>query len=184
MTAIKVNFYLGPFKDFKNQITQDLRGGGQGPIGRAIRQDWPQKYFEFLRRKFRENSAGGGEWPPLAESTLARESDVKKTRSERGQFKRKGILWKTGSIYNALTPGNKGNLIVPLSNGVRCGIGGAVQHPTSRKTLLDLVKIHDSGGGTVPRRQILYPPDEATIAAFQRSIKQGWAQLASKYPQR
>jgi hypothetical protein len=89
---------LEPLQRFKSQMTMDLNGGGTGPIGKAMREEWPRRYFDFLRREFRRNSSGGGDWPALAQSTL--DKGLGRTPSGKRK-KRRGILRVTDTLYNA-----------------------------------------------------------------------------------
>jgi len=64
-----------------------------------------RSFSRWLRERFRVFSHGGGNWAPLAPSTVAR----KKARHARGYSPL--ILRDTHTLFRALTPGNPGNFI-------------------------------------------------------------------------
>jgi len=65
---VRVN--LAPLLRYRDRIAQGLAGGGDGnPIRRAFRQ-WAHIYRAFLQRRFNRFSRGGGDWKPLAKSTI------------------------------------------------------------------------------------------------------------------
>lgn len=163
---------LTPWRRFKTQVVQDLKGGGRGPIGTAIREDWPRIYFEFLRRKFRENSSGAGEWPPLSPRTLEKNE------------KRRGILRITDTLYNALIPGSAGNIIKKLPTGVRVGVGGDRKHPGTkgRLTIGQLVNLHQQGGGRLPQRRIIIPPPPEILERMKRSAQRRFREWSNTMP--
>jgi hypothetical protein len=176
---LKFILNLEPLQRFKSQVTMDLNGGGQGSIGKAMREEWPRRYFDFLRRRFRQNSAGGGDWQALSPVTLSK--DLGRTPSGKRK-RRRGILRVTDTLYNALTPGNAGNIIVHLKNGVRCGIGGSARHPTRGITFRALTKIHQEGTATIPARPIVVEPDQATINTMQNDMKRGFKAFTDTLP--
>lgn len=174
MIRARAHFDFGPWNQFKRRVTADLTGSGNGPVAKAIRQRWVTRYLDFLRREYRKNSSGGGEWPELSAATL--EKDRKTGR------KRRGIMRVSDTIYNALLEGHPGNVVTQLRNGVRTGIGGPGQHPDSRLSIADLAKVHNDGKGRVPQRRIVVPPDAPTLEGMRRDVQLGFRDLERGLP--
>jgi len=65
--AVHVN--LAPLARFRDVIARDLTGNSDGPVRRAMRQ-WAAIYRGFLQERFNSFSRGGGDWKPLARSTI------------------------------------------------------------------------------------------------------------------
>jgi hypothetical protein len=139
-------------------------------------KQWGARYLAFARRRFTEQSRGGGEWPDLAPATkkARRGGGRRKTRSKRARTKttsrgtgRKfAILKDTGTLFNALTIGAPGNLFRRVNGGIRVGFGGPATHPDGDATIRDIAVFHDQGDG-VPKRQIIVPPDRPTQIGMQ-----------------
>lgn len=85
MENVRVN--LAPLLRFGDAVARDLRGGGNGPIRAALKQ-WAAIYRAFLQERFDRlsKSGGGGEWAPLARSTIMR----RRTGKSVGRFKKDG----------------------------------------------------------------------------------------------
>lgn len=166
MIAARMTLNTAPFRAFRNQLVYDIKSTN-GKIGITVTDKWPKIYFEYLRKRYRENAAGGGDWPPLSPNTLK-----KKTSQPR-----KGIMRVTDTLYDSLIPGNKGNLIVPIKDGVRVGVGGkgARRHPDSHLDIGNLVSLHAAGSEKLPSRPIVWPPNEATLTAMRNSFERGCA---------
>lgn len=169
---IKLN--LGPFNQFRKQTTADLKGTGSGPIADAIQHRWAYRYLEYSRKKYRENAAGGGDWPPNAPATLKKDKSL--------GLKRKGIQRVTDTMYNALIPGNPGNVITKIKGGVRIGVGGAGRHPSSPLGIGELSKVLTEGRAYTPPRPVLYPPDADCISGLQRDIILGFKDVERGFP--
>lgn len=69
--ADPVRVDLAPLLRFRDGLQKELAaaGGDDNPVRRALRQ-WAAIYRSFLRERFDAFSRGGGDWPPLAESTI------------------------------------------------------------------------------------------------------------------
>lgn len=152
-----------------------------GPV-RDMFEQIGARYLGFLRRRYVRNSRGGGDWEPLAPSTIKqrRGSKRRKTRSPRARTKtttrgsatKVAILRDTGTLQRALTVGASGNDFTLMRNGIRVGFAD-VPHPNGDDvTIAQLATIHDEGKG-VPERQILVEPDAATLHAMQRIVNTG-----------
>lgn len=147
-----------------NRVKVDLRGlqavRRRIKAGQAVDEmylTWGRRYLAFLREKFRQNRSGGGDWPPLAPSTLK-----KKTPAPR-----LGILHVLGLIFNALRPGQPGNVLRRVRTGIAAGIEGGPKHPGSGLTIGQLARIHNDGTEHIPARTIFYPPDATLTKQMQ-----------------
>lgn len=132
-----------PLQKFREGIRREIETAGPDDMFTS----WGRRYLAFLRERFRANRAGGGEWAPLAKSTLAKKTP------------RLGILYVTGAIFNALRPGQPGNLFQRIRNGIRVGIGGGAKHPGSDKTIVQIATLQNEGTRHIPSRKIIVPPD-------------------------
>lgn len=167
-----MKFNLDGLDRFGKQVANDK----SGPMHSMFLQ-WGKRYLAFVQRRFDSHSKGGGDWPPLKESTKKR---------RRGKVY--SILRDTGTLFNALSIGFPGNLYQRIKDGIRVGFGGPARHTirivknkkTKQKTpiqkgvpptIKDLAVIHDEGRGRVPKRQILVEPDDAVKKSMQNDLK-------------
>jgi hypothetical protein len=174
--SVKVN--LAPLKRFPDDVRRGL-AGRSGPIRDAVRV-WAAMYRSFAQERFKVQSRGGGEWPPLKDSTVKR-----RRKGRRGSnAPRASILWNTGTLVGGLTPrfvGAPGQLQEDIPFGVRVGYGPD-PHPGSngRVTVKDLAQWHQTGAGNLPERPIIVDPDRRTVQmmademedAIRRSLRQ------------
>lgn len=120
-------------------------------------------YRSFAMERFSKLSRGGGSWPPLAPSTIARRR--KKSSS---------ILYDKGLLIAALAPSlNPGagayEQITP--KGVRVGYGGPMKYEDSGQvTLADIASFHQSGNDKLPQRKIIVEPDQRTKDIMVREL--------------
>ena len=80
-----------------------------------------------------------------------------------------GILWDTGTLLAALDPSvldAPGSLHEASGLSVTVGYGGMDAYPDGKATIADVARFHQEGGGNLPRREIIVPPDSATLAAM------------------
>ena len=169
---------LRGFDKFRRKVKQGLRRGGTGPIDNMLKA-WGVRYLTFTRRRYSKFSRGGGDWKSLAESTkkARRGGKRRKTRSarartkttSRGTGKKFAILRDTGILLRALTIGASGNLFKRISDGIQVGFGGPAKHPGGKATIADIAAFHNTGGGNLPKREILVKPDARTIRAMKAS---------------
>ena len=150
---------LTPLKKHVEAISR----GSSTPIQRCHRR-WGKRYEAFIRRDFTRQSSGGGRWPALDPATVAR-------RRKEGVGAK--ILRDTGTLLAALTIGAPGNVFKLEKDGCLFGFGGPARHPGGKARIADIARFHDSGAGTLPQRQIIVPPDAATIAGMESDVK--WA---------
>lgn len=116
-------------------------------------------YLGFVRRRFQGNSTGGGDWPPLDPQTIKRKNSVV-------------VLKDTGLLFNALTPGARGNLKRLKNNkAVRVGYSNATHESGGSVTFQQLAAFHDEGTGDLPKREIFVEPDEPTKERMRTALK-------------
>jgi hypothetical protein len=158
-----VKLDLRPLQKYRRGLHDGLQSG-RGPFGTMVER-WGLRVQAFWQRKFRQNSSGGGDWPPLAPATIAAD-----------KRRRNGILRITGAIYRALFRGESGSLFQRRGNRLFVGLGGPGRHPGTEVTVAGLAMIHNEGKG-VPKRQIIYPPDAATVAAMKQDVAPASAEM-------
>lgn len=173
MVKLKVTIDVNPLRSFRTQVSADIKNPG-GEIGSVVMKSWPEHYFEYLRKRYRQNSAGGGDWPALSKRTLEK------------KVERKGIVRISDTIYNALKPGNPGNMVKKVSGnkGVRLGIGGENVHPGSKLPIGKLAALLSSGNPekNLPARPIIVAPDTETLTRLRISTQRGFAKFIRKLP--
>ncbi len=174
MPDVVVN--LKPLIRFRELVSQDLRGAGRGPIRAAIRQ-WAARYRAFAQERFDRASKGGGEWERLSPATLAarRRKSGGKLRTKAGRRRRfrtgasstlgnrPAILRDTGVLMAALAEhftNKPGAIQDDIPFGVRVGYGGSEKHPSGGATIADIASFHQSGGGSLPKREIIVDPPQ------------------------
>ena len=162
----RVNVNLSKLNKFRDVVSQDLRGGGTGPIRKALKQ-WAYRYRAFSRRRYLKNSKGGGGWPALKKGTIARR-----------RKKSTAILIDTAAMLGGFDPeftSKPGQVEETIPFGIRVGVGGKGNHPGGI-SMGELYRIHHFGEGVVPSRTLIVEPDEATIKAMrndmQRALKE------------
>lgn len=144
------------------KLQRNVSRGARGPLRQAY-QKMGVRYLTFLRQHFRASSAGDGEWPALAESTL-------KKKKKKGH-RRKGILRVTDTLYRSLNVGAPGNVFKFSDKGLEVGIGGSAPHNDDGIAIGRLAYIHNRGLAGIPQRVIIVKPDPVTSRGFIRDIK-------------
>lgn len=175
MISCKVTVNLDGLKRFAAVIAEDLRSKGNGPVRDAIRQ-WAARYRAWAQERFDKYSKGGGDWSPLADSTVKGRRKGPRWNTK-GQFVKKGsaeaaamkvaILRDTGTLFSALAPvfgGKPGQLQEDLPFGVRVGIGGPGGYKGGTATIADIAQFHQVGSGHLPVRKIIVEPDQDVVA--------------------
>lgn len=143
-----------------DRVTRAMRDG-TGAFRRAY-EEWGVTYSRAMTRRFDECSAGAGEWPPLAESTLRRSPPD-----------RKGILHIKGRLRRAV----KNLLAVPSPRGVSIQLGSLEQYEGGM-TAEEVASFHQEGGPNLPQRRLLVPPGPAVLREmgrlYERAFKEEW----------
>lgn len=143
-------------------------------LGRDIAKAWEIIYRSFTRLRFLRlsRSGGGGEWPALKPSTIARRRKGKGKGSA-------AILRDTGMMFASLQPSLGGNGLLqsePLPVGFTAFLGGDQQYKNG-PTLQQVAVWQHKGAGRLPARPILAVPESSTIAQMSAKAKQ----IAVKY---
>lgn len=142
------------------QGLKDLRDGRRQSSELRVAADLIRKDIEgFLIKRFNIFSKGGGEWPPLAESTVRRKGHSK-------------ILIETGDLLKGVKQGLYQRitwsgpwLTITLRMRARR------KHKPSGLPIQELIEIHQRGLGRVPKRKVLVGPDSVTRAKVERRLK-------------
>lgn len=144
--------------------------GQPGPLDRAFKQ-WSVRYKAFIRERFDAFSKGGGDWPPLAPSTIARRRKGKGSKKfKKGTI---AILRDTGLLFSALDPAfidKPGMVTTRRSFGITIGYGGPHMHGDGPATIADIASFHQSGGPYLPQRRIIVPPSAYVRAAMREDL--------------
>lgn len=134
-------------------LNRVVRSWGKANLPFGVGMALVKRYSAFIQKRFLRFSRGGGNWPSL------------KYRS--GQ-----ILYKTGTLFGALTVGRPGNYLKSVRGGYRFGIVGRGSYP--KGTQIKVVALaHDQGLGRVPKRQIIVQPDRKTQQAMMKTVEVG-----------
>lgn len=179
MAAVRV--YIGNMVGSLVGFQSLSRVPAAAPFERMFNQ-WASSYAKFTRRRYDTNSGGGGDWQPLALSTIkARAKPKRKNKaftSERGgnsrrsflaRDTRRGALVASPRSYNILK--DEGTLFASLTlnsesfkripNGATYSIGGSGERR-------DIARYHQDGTSRMPPRPILVYPDATTLMSIRR----------------
>lgn len=138
---------------------------------REILDGFSAVYRGFLAKRYKENSKGGGDWPPLSSKTIeARRRRTKKSGQEK-------ILIDTATLKNAVSiqtgvqsvpkfgPGGRNDVSISMRS-VTIGFSSA-SHP-GKGTVDEIAEAHQQGAGHLPKREIIVEPDEKTLEQMSR----------------
>lgn len=188
MLEISVKVNLSGLKRFRAEIDRQLgAGSSDGPVNAALKQ-WAARYRAFLQRRYVRASRGGGIWPPLKHPERRRGSGKrvgKQVDTAAGTQKliRAAVLRDTGTLFNVVSPsftGAPGQLQKKIPFGVRVGYGGPSRHPKARATVADIASFHQVGAGVLPKREIIVPPDTATLQQMAADMDRALKKLAGE----
>tara|TARA_Y100001933_G_scaffold262971_1_gene322669 strand:- start:31952 stop:32479 length:528 start_codon:yes stop_codon:yes gene_type:complete len=136
------------------------------PEMRPVMNQWRARYLGFVRRRYVEQSKGGGNWPSLSPATI---------RSRR-KGKGKGspaIMRNTGTLLAVLDTQRTDNWKF-INNGLRVGFlkSKTSRHPGGKRSLsvADIAGIHQFGKGRNPKREIIVDPDKQTTDGMIRDL--------------
>lgn len=168
--------------------------GLSGPEMDAMRKQWTIRYSAFIRKRFSTYSRGGGDWPPLALSTIkARRGPDKKRAARRARNgvasgstrardtargskivevagRSVSILQDTGVMARALNIGQTGNYNAATPWGIEFGFAGVQHSPGESASIAQIAMHHNEGGKHLPKREILVQPDQATAVSMSRDL--------------
>lgn len=138
-------------------------GAGSSDTQARVLKVWEFRYKGFIFNRFNSFSRGGGDWPALAESTIA------KRRSGGGDGS-PAILVDIGLLRGALTP-----VVTPPPGWeskkgpwqVEVGYGGAAAHGEGgHATIADIASFHNRGTDHLPKRTIIVKPPDDVLKAM------------------
>ena len=184
--GVEVN--LVPLAEYERAIRQAAGTSAAGHMRTALRQ-WGLRYRSEMQERFDRFSKGGGDWPPLAASTIRRRRKGKGRTVKIGSTIRTvargtvSILRDTGTLFMALQPqfsGRPGQLQEDIPYGERVGFGGPAQHPKGALTVGALAAIHHAGGkrGRPPQRTLLVDPSLRTVALMAQDVERALQRIA------
>jgi hypothetical protein len=134
-------------------VRAGLNVGAPGPVRQGL-GDAVDRFEAWLRRRFDRLSRGGGEWPPLAPSTLRRKLASGRTTissgrrvNNRARTAAAGrILVETGALRESLEFSGKNHVRMSIPNGIRTGS----KDPK--------IAYHQFGTSRIPARTVYVPP--------------------------
>lgn len=155
----------------------------------AMFTQWTARYAGFIRRRYVQNAAGGGDWAPLAVSTIkgrARGKGKGNAHTRRGgrggrntqrsflarDTRRGGMLVASPGSYQILRDTNTLLASVDIgatANKLTRAAGRVTYTIAATRELGVIARAHQDGGKHLPQRKILVPPDAAVLSAM-RSI--------------
>lgn len=156
MLEVTTRLRLTGLRRFKTQIQTG------GPPIATILTKWTARYRGFVWDRYDRFSKGGGTWRPLSPATVARR------RKGKGTGPVATILRDTNTLMSALHPIIKGpggyEEQRPHTFVVIVGYGGPARHKRSKKaTISEVASYHNDGGGRLPKRLIIVPPDNRVV---------------------
>lgn len=158
MASIKLNMIA----DFKPLMSVDRFQKQNQPV---LLQTAVQRYVQFLRNRYISLSAGGGEWPELADSTVA-------SKTSRGIAENpEAILRESDTMLASLSYKKVGNQIF-------VGIVNDDDHPRAESVKF-LAKIHTRGSPKkkLPARVVVSGPDNRTRKRMVKDIRDQYNKL-------
>lgn len=147
-----------------------------------VLKQWSFRYRAFAQDRFDRFSKGGGNWAPLAKSTI-----YHRRHGGAGGFKRGkkayeaavaggggqiSILRDTGLLFNTLDPKLKqpGLYEMPGLNKITIGFSDGIKHTGGSASIADIANYHQSGGKYLPKREILVEPDQDTCDGMSSDV--------------
>lgn len=158
MATIKLNLIA----DMKPLMSVDRFQKQNQP---TLLQTAVQRYVQFLRNRYISLSAGGGEWPQLADSTVA-------SKESRGIAENpEAILRESDTMLEALSYRKIGNKLF-------VGIVHDEDHPRAESVKF-LAKIHTAGSPKrkLPKRIVVSGPDNRTRKGMVKDIRDQYNKL-------
>lgn len=125
-------------------------------------------YQEYLYNRYENYARGGGDWQPLAESTI--------------RAKGHGlILIDSGFMIENFNPSFRkpSQLSINIPFGIRVQIPDT-QHPEAKTSLYNLMSWHANGSARLPVRKIVVPPTSAVHTQMNNRMKQALKAMGAK----
>lgn len=189
---------LSGLQGFEKKVKEQLNGSA-GPIHDVLLL-WAFRYRSYIQLRFDTFSKGGGNWKPLANTTIearrkGTKSNVKALRDLSTKTGKKtvpaaggfAILRNTGTLFAALAPiyvGSPGALEEQIKYGIRVGYGGPQRHigkgaAKSSATIADIASFHQNGAmPRLPKREIIVDPSPALIQQMSDDMEKALKELA------
>lgn len=127
---------------------------GEYPILQSGLRRAAGEYLDYARQRFQENSRGGGDWPPLAQSTIdaraRRQNPGMPLKSVSRSAKNFPILFDSGRLYGSLYSGATENILEVDGLFARYG------------TMVPYGKFHRTGTSRMPVRDFAPVVDDPT----------------------
>lgn len=162
-----------------------------GGFMRDVLTLWAKRYRADQQERFDKFSKGGGDWPPLAQSTIEGRRHGGKGGYKRGKGAMEAavaggggqvsILRDTNTLFMVLDPsfsGRPGQLQEFTDDGVRVGFGGPGRYPDGSASVADIARFHDEGGGRLPQRKLLDEPTQETRDGMRQDLERGCERAA------
>lgn len=173
MFALKVENPFNKLSRIHKLYVDSFKAGGQGPMRRALERA-SAHYMRAMFVRFNLYSMGGGDWEPLAESTIKRK-------------KHDAILSDTDTLRNALNPMRLRNsgLLTVGHKGFKIGLPSGLNHPKSGLDVASLADVHHYGKANsrnkrLPARRILVQPGMFVKYQMNKEIYRGLKELVDQ----
>jgi len=181
---ISVDVDLSGLHQFWARVDAELNNQRTGPVEKAIKQ-WGVRYRSFVQERFDKFSKGGGDWPQLAASTLARRRKGKRPKGKGTvEAVKASILRDMGILFAVLAPvfsGKPGALQEHIPFGIRVGFGGPHKHGSGgNATIADIASFHNDGAGHLPKREIIVAPLANVVTAMANDMEKALKQLGDE----
>ena len=159
-TSVKIN--LPTLEQYREIFSSDLRFKENAPIKEMLDR-WRAIYSRFLTARYYSYSKGSGDWQPLAISTI--------------EYKiRKGLLLEilraTDQLFETFAAAFEKPQYAEFGILVSFGGGTSMQYPGESITSAEVGMFHQKGGGRLPKREIIVPPNRETLIAMRDDLKQ------------
>lgn len=150
MSDVRINLN-GKLSRFNRLVS----GASLRVIGEVF-QSWSKIFGAFIRTRFVRASRGDGTWPPLSPGTIRRRRKGKGSGSP-------SILRDTGLLFSHVVPTFQGLAVQDHAPKFEATIsfGGDATYPDGYTTS-EIASFHQTGGGNLPQRKIIVPPDVKT----------------------
>lgn len=187
MLDVEFNVDTQAITGYLAKLADGIDPNRPGPMQRALKRA-AARYLGWIRKRYLAASKGDGTWPPLSNATKMARIYARKTlfREFKRRLKRaKGdartqrarrrdvasgmrfeILRDTGTLFNSLSQGKPGAVEQFIPNGIRVG------------TAIKYGKYHQEGGGRLPKRAFLVPPEGRILDEITKELQRGMDEAA------
>lgn len=192
MADVRIN--IDPLRRFSAGLNNQI-AGAPGPVSEMFERIGI-RLLAFFGKRYDRLSRGGGEWAPLAPSTIAgrrkgpRVQGARRSRAAVEALRRRGvrtagraaILKDRGQLRQAMNVGAAGNTLRRVRGGIVVGIGGEQIHDVeSGLSFRRLAQIHHNGEGNVPKRTLVTNRlDLPTRRGIQQDVRRAMTALGRR----